>query len=55
MEIFKFIQFFMFKIANLRAYYIKFLDFIFKKNYKKKLKTRKLNPKFFINLKIYTE
>nr|DAJ21543.1 MAG TPA: hypothetical protein [Siphoviridae sp. ct8IY7] len=31
---------------------IKFLEIIFKKKYKKKLKTTKLNLKFFINLKI---
>ena len=55
MEIFKFIQFFIFKIADLSAYYIKFSLFIFKKNYKNKLKSRKLTLKFFINLKIYTE
>nr|DAK30653.1 MAG TPA: hypothetical protein [Caudoviricetes sp.] len=36
----------------MRTYYIKFLDFIFKKNYKNKLKSTKLNLKFFINLKI---
>ena len=33
---------------------IKFLEIIFKKKYKKKLKTTKLNLKFFINLKIYS-
>ena len=42
----------MIKNVFLRAYYIKFLDFIFKKNYKNMLKTTKLNLKFFINLKI---
>jgi len=45
----------MIKNVFLRTYYIKFLDFIFKKKYKKVLKCRKLNFKFFINLKIYTE
>ena len=45
----------MIKNVSLRAFYIKFLDFIFKKNYKNMLKTTKLNLKFFINLKIYTE
>nr|DAK27459.1 MAG TPA: hypothetical protein [Caudoviricetes sp.] len=37
------------------SYYIKFLDFIFKKKYKNMLKATKLNLKFFINLKIYTK
>ena len=45
----------MIKNVSLRAFYIKFLDFIFKKNYKNILKTTKLNLKFFINLKIYTK
>ena len=44
----------MIKNVFLRAFYIKFLDFIFKKNYKNMLKTTKLNLKFFINLKIYS-
>ena len=37
------------------ALYIKFLKIIFKKKYKNMLKATKLNLKFFINLKIYTE
>lgn len=45
----------MVKNVFLRAFYIKFLDFIFKKNYKNMLKTTKLNLKFFINLKIYSK
>ena len=45
----------MIKNVFLRAFYIKFLDFIFKKNYKNMLKTTKLNLKFFINLKIYSK
>ena len=35
----------MVKNVFLRAFYIKFLDFIFKKNYKNMLKTTKLNHK----------
>ena len=45
----------MIKNVFLRAFYIKFLDFIFKKNYKNMLKTTKLNLKIFINLKIYSK
>ena len=54
MEIFKFIQFFIFKIADLSDLYIKFLKIIFKKKYKNMLKATELNLKFFINLKIYS-
>ena len=45
----------MIKNVSLRAFYIKFLDFIFKKIYKNKFKVTKFILNFFINLKIYTE
>ena len=44
----------MIKNVFLRAFYIKFLKFIFKKKYKNMLKATKLNLKFFTNLKIYS-
>ena len=53
MEIFKFIQIFIIKNVLLRVFYIKFLDFIFKKIYKNKFKVTKFILNFFINLKIY--
>ena len=45
----------MIKNVFLRAYYIKFLDFIFKKIYKNKFKVTKFILNFFINLKIYSK
>jgi len=44
----------MIKNVFLRAFYIKFLDFIFKKIYKNKFKVTKFILNFFINLKIYS-